>query len=396
MDKDFNGQSLVKDLLMGFCLGTANIIPGVSGGTFLLVFKIYERVFAILNQVNKSFVLGLGVIVFQVVKNFGRNGSLLDFMGYLKEKDFFFLGKLIFGALAAILALSSLMKYLLIYHFSMTYSLFFGLILVSIVIPVKMLDSLKGYLIFFTLLGVVVTISVSWLVNPYDKVKIKSNNFERQYQLLYPKGSPIKDALEEKFTTGTGTEYSIKTPGSKDEPGFFAFVGKYTLDEYVYAGICGAVAISAMVLPGISGSLVLILMGAYFDIISALAALKSGHMDTLIFLGCFGMGIVIGGLVFARLINFALKRYYNETMAFLIGLMAGSLYALWPFKKVIIMARQYVRQDSGIGIIENARIYTNINILPQAGDQLLYAFAFFLVGCGIMYVFIRAESSRAS
>ncbi|MCK5836449.1 MAG: DUF368 domain-containing protein [Desulfobacula sp.] len=385
---------------MGFCLGTANIIPGVSGGTFLLVFKIYERVFAVLNQVNKSCVLEFGATGFQVLKNFGRNNSALDFIGYLKERDFFFLGKLIFGALTAILTLSSLMKYLLVHHFSMTYSLFFGLILVSIVIPVKMLDSLKGYLVFFALLGMVLTISVSWLVNPYDKVKIKSNNFECEYQLLYPDGNPGQATLKEKHTADKNTLNSTESPISAkksnptDEPGFFAFTGKYTMGEYVYACVCGAVAISAMVLPGISGSLVLILMGAYFDIISALAALKSWHMDTLIFLGCFGMGIVAGGLVFARLINFALKRYYNATMAFLIGLMAGSLYALWPFKKVIIMARQYVRQDNGIGIIENSPIYTNINILPQASYQLFYAFVFFLLGCGIMYVFIRAESSR--
>ncbi len=395
MIKDFNGKSLVKELLMGFCLGTANIIPGVSGGTFLLVFKIYERVFAIVNQINKSFVLGFGVLGFQVVKNFGRNGSFLDFMGYVKERDFFFLGKLAIGALVAILALSSLMKYLLVYHFSMTYSLFFGLILVSIIIPIKMLESIKGYLFFFILLGMVSTISVSWLVNPYDKVKIKSDNFERQYQLLYPEGKSANASPEDENTPGeekTGTRVS----NPEDKPELFAFTGKYTMDEYLYAGICGAIAISAMVLPGISGSLVLILMGAYFDIISALAALKSGHMDTLIFLGFFGVGIVVGGLIFARLINFALKRYYNATMAFLIGLMAGSLYALWPFKKVVIMARQYVRQDGGLGIIENARIYTNINILPRAGDQLLYGLAFFLVGCGIMYVFIRVESSRAS
>ncbi len=385
MNKNLNQPSLAKELFMGFCLGTANIIPGVSGGTFLLVFKIYERVFDILNLINKPFILGLGAIGFQVVKKFGRNGSILDFIRFLQERDFFFLGKLILGAMAAILALSGLMKYLLIHQFTMTYSLFFGLILVSIIIPVKMLDSIKGNLFFFTLLGVIVTVSVSCMVNPYDKVKIKSNNFERQYQLQYPDGNTDKVAQK--------NDQAARTI---EKPGIFAFIGKYTMEEYVYAAICGAVAISAMVLPGISGSLVLILMGAYFDIISALAALKSGHMDTLIFLGCFGIGIVVGGLVFSRLINFALKRYYNATMAFLIGLMAGSLYALWPFKKVIIMARQYVRQDSGIAIIENARVYTNINILPQTSYQLMYAFAFFLVGCGIMYVFIRAESSQAT
>ncbi len=376
-------QSLAKELFMGVCLGTANIIPGVSGGTFLLVFKIYERVFAILNRINKPLLLRLGAIFFYLVKNMGRNGCTREVVSFLKETDILFLLKLILGAVIAIIALSSLMKYLLIHQFVMTYSLFFGLILVSIIIPVKMLKSLNGPVAFCVLLGVISTVFVSWSVNPYDKVKIKSVNLESRYQLLYPDGIQTPSSL------GEGRDRTR-------EPGPFAFTGKYTLEEYAYAIICGAVSISAMVLPGISGSLVMILMGSYFDVISAISALRFWHLDTLAFLCCFGGGIVVGGLLFARLINFVLKRYYNLTMGFLIGLMAGSLHALWPFKKVITMGRQYVKQDSTIVVIENARVYTNINILPQNTHELVFALMFVLVGCGVMYAFIRAESSQAS
>jgi putative membrane protein len=384
MNNDTPPQSLVKELFMGFCLGTANIIPGVSGGTFLLVFKIYERVFAILNRINKSLILRLVALVFCVVKNLGRNGSTQDLVLFLKETDTWFLLKLIVGAVVAIIALSSLMKYLLIHQFAMTYSLFFGLILVSIVIPVKMLNSLKGPVFLMVLLGMFFTVFVSWSVNPYDKTKIKSDHLERQYQGVHS-GEQTMAAVQ----PGNRLEKETK---KAQKPGLFAFVGKYTLQEYVYAGICGAVSISAMVLPGISGSLVLILMGAYFDVISAISALKSGNLDTLLFLSCFGGGIVVGGLLFARLISFVLKRYYNGTMAFLIGLMAGSLHALWPFKKVMVMAQQYVKQDDGILVIENVRVYTNVNIFPVNGHELVFALGFFLVGCAVMYAFIKAES----
>jgi len=383
MKTDTIPRSTVRELLMGFCLGTANIIPGVSGGTFLLIFKIYERVFAILNRINKSLILRLAVTVFSMVKNLGRNGSVRDFVLLLRETDMLFMLKLILGAVSAIIALSSLMKYLLIHQFVFTYSLFFGLIMVSIAIPVKMVNSLKSPVIIFVLLGVISTVSVSWLVNPYDKVKIKSDNLESQYQLLNPDKAQEATSIEEQAD-----------PGQK--PGLFSFTGQYTFDEYVYALICGAVSISAMVLPGISGSLVLILMGTYFDVVSAISALGSGHLDTLAFLGCFGMGIVVGGLLFARLINFVLKQYYNSTMAFLVGLMAGSLHALWPFKKVMIMARQYVKQDSDIAVIENVHVYTNVNILPGNTHELVFACLFFLVGCGVMYAFIRVESSPGS
>ncbi len=382
-------QSLAKELFMGVCLGTANIIPGVSGGTFLLVFNIYERVFAILNRINKALVLRCAGIVFCVVKNLGKNGCIQDIISFLKETDALFLLKLMVGAVTAIIALSSLMKYLLVYQFSYTYSLFFGLILVSIIIPVKMLNSLKGSVVFMVLLGMSLTVFVSWSVNPYDKVKIKSDHLERQYQHLSSGGD--RGAVP---GPGTPLENQLKKEPKKPEtPGLFAFFGKYTIEEYVYAGICGAVSISAMVLPGISGSLVLILMGAYFDIISAISGLKSGHLDTLAFLCCFGAGIVVGGLLFARLINFVLKRYYNATMAFLIGLMAGSLHALWPFKKVMIIARQYVKQEGGILVVENFQVHTNLNILPSSGHQLLVSLLFFFVGCAVMAAFIRAESS---
>ena len=105
---------------MGFCLGTANIIPGVSGGTFLLIFNIYERVFAILNRINKDLLPVLCSHGACLVKKLGRRGSVPDFVNFLSENDFIFLLKLLAGAAIAILGLSALMKYLLVHHFSLT------------------------------------------------------------------------------------------------------------------------------------------------------------------------------------------------------------------------------------------------------------------------------------
>lgn len=377
---------------MGVCIGTANIIPGVSGGTFLLIFGIYGRVFAILNRINKSFVFSFVALLFHVVKNVGRNGSTREVIIFLKESDLLFLLKLMMGAVIAIVALSNLMKYLLVHQFVYTYSLFFGLILVSIIIPIKLMNSFKGTVGFWVLLGLAVTLFVSGSVNPYDKVKFKSDHLERAYQQPDTPSNIEENTKSVSRAVNPGQLIENKA-GKIRKTGWLAFVGKYTIEEYVYAIVCGAVSISAMVLPGISGSLVLILMGAYFDIISAISALKSGHLDTLAFLCCFGVGIVVGVLLFARLISFVLDRYYNATMAFLIGLMAGSLHALWPFKRVMTMARQYVKQDDTILIIENSKVYTNLNILPSDGHTLLFSLAFFLVGCAVMVAFIRAESA---
>lgn len=364
-------RNLIKELFIGFCLGAANIIPGVSGGTFLLIFNIYERVFAILNGIDRSVVTRIISLGWTILRHQGRQRTITDFSDFCREKDFIFLIKLLTGAVAAILALSTLMKYLLIHHFSVTYSLFFGLILVSVLIPVKMLKRLRARLILFVCLGGALTVTVSWAVNPYDKAKIKSDHYRAQYRQMDP---------------------AVRANGAGDA-GPLSYTGKYTPDEYLYAAICGAVSISAMVLPGISGSLVMILMGAYFDVISAISALKQFHMDTILFLGSFACGIVVGGLLFARIIHFVLNRWYDATMAFLIGLMAGSLYALWPFKKLIVMQEQFLKQDGVITLVENARIYTNVNVLPPLDAGLAWAIVSFGIGCVIMVAFMKADLS---
>jgi len=394
-------KPLIKELLMGFCLGAANIIPGVSGGTFLLIFKIYERVFAILNNINKNNIIYILSLMIKIVFKPDKSRSINTVVEFLKKSDFIFLFKLMAGAIVAILSLSSLMKYLIVYQFSATYSLFFGLILISIIIPVKMLKNKKVYLIFFAALGMIATIYVSYAVNPYDKVKDKSEHYKTQYlqndpNITKERGVGRAFAFTNKYTLDEHykTQYLQNDPNITKERGVgraFAFTNKYTLDEYIYALVCGAIAISAMVLPGISGSLVLILMGEYFAVISAISGLGTLHLDYMAFLGCFAIGIIFGGLIFAKLVNYVLKRFYDQTMAFLAGLMAGSLYALWPFKKSIIMAQQYIKQDGVINIVENVKVYTNINELPTFGTQLYIAGIFFITGCIVMFFFIGNE-----
>jgi len=370
MRNNTKGLSFIKELLMGFCLGTANIIPGVSGGTFLLIFKIYERVFSILNNINKANILYFLSCISNLFFKAGKADSSNTFIEFLKKNDFIFLFTLIAGALAAIISLSSLMKYLMVYHFSVTYAFFFGLILVSIIIPVKMLKEKKAFLILFVILGAVCTMYVTYAVNPYEKIKKKSEIYQDQY---------LKNQDFEK---------------EKQAVTAFSLTGKYTFYEYGYALICGTVAISAMVLPGISGSLVLILMGEYFEVISAISGLKTFHLDNLAFLGCFGIGVVAGGFLFAKFLDAVLRRYYNATMAFLMGLMVGSLHALWPFKKSIIMAQQYIKKDGVICIAQNMKIYTNINEIPHIESQLLFPLVSFIIGCIIMSFFVGKEFGR--
>lgn len=359
----------LKECIVGFFLGVANIIPGVSGGSFLLIFGIYEKVIEALNKLNGSVVKNILSRSIKTVFSFGKNGTAKQLLDYLTTYNIPFLIRLLIGALVAIVVLSSIMKILLTSHFSITYAFFFGLILVSIIIPVKMLKNWKPLHLLFLVLGASLTIYVSSAVNPYDKAKSKSD----MYQVQYEKGED-------------------KTPQKKSLAKVFTFTGQYSVSEYLYSGFCGAVSISAMVLPGISGSLVMILMGEYFNIITAISSFKSLNctLDTFLYLGVFALGMLIGLASFARLVNFIFKRFYDGTMMFLIGLMVGTLYTLWPFKEYITMD-QYVKSGGVISVIKDSVIYTNVNIIPQDGSTILYTAISALIGGLIMWWFSKKE-----
>jgi putative membrane protein len=86
-----------------------------------------------------------------------------------------------------------------------------------------------------------------------------------------------------------------------------------------------SVAICAMILPGVSGSFLLLVMGMYAP------TLRAVNARDLLYIAVFGMGAVIGLGLFSRLLDYLLSRHHDMTMAALVGLMAGSLRALWPY-----------------------------------------------------------------
>lgn len=101
-----------------------------------------------------------------------------------------------------------------------------------------------------------------------------------------------------------------------------------------YLLICGAIAICAMVLPGISGSFILLLMGKYETILKMVHELKSqvNVLQNLFGLAIFMAGVVLGLACFVRFLSWLLKKYHDLTVAVLIGFMIGSLRKVWPWK----------------------------------------------------------------
>lgn len=336
-------------LTNGFLIGIANIIPGMSGGTLALVLGIYERLIGALRGIGLSTVKKLiGVLSFKKVA-FTEAGA------ELRRIDFGFLALLGIGAIAALLLTSKLIVHLLNNYHDATYGFFSGLILTSILVPLRMLKGFGWKEVLVLLIAVALILSLSI-------------------------GTGKKQLERVAYKTG-GAAMTVEGAGDSD--------GFPTYWELGLFFASGALAISAMILPGISGSFLMLALGVYFPLLAAINTLIEGvpglvkgtltkaMSGSVLILFFAALGCVFGLLAFTRLLNYLLERYRNLTIAFLIGLMVGSLYGLWPFRE--------------FAMVDGERIDT-VHILPQLDMNLLITMGAFLVGGGIILLFTRLEN----
>jgi len=161
---------------------------------------------------------------------------------------------------------------------------------------------------------------------------------------------------------------------------FLGAVGAYLLvglvpvstpETWWFLLLSGAIAICAMILPGISGSFILVLLGKYDYLLRAV-----NHRDFLT-LALAAMGAAIGLISFVRLLNWLLKRHHDLTIAVLTGLMLGALRKVWPWKETL---STFVDKDGHV------RAMVQANILPPLWDTEV-TFAIFLALIGFLVVF---------
>ena len=245
---------LFQRALQGFCMGSADIIPGVSGGTMALILGIYERLLGAIRSFDRAWL----------------NDILnLRLTSALARNDLYFLVPLALGIACAILFFTRVIPLpaLIVTHPELIYGLFFGLIVASVLILMREVDRYGTKEILIALAGTVLGFTIVNLV-PVD------------------------------------------TPTAL----WFIF-------------LCGFVAISAMLLPGISGSFILLILGKYAYIIDAL-----GNLD-LVVIVTFATGALTGLVVFSRAIVWLLARYHQATLLLIKGILIGSLWIIWPFQE---------------------------------------------------------------
>lgn len=109
-------------------------------------------------------------------------------------------------------------------------------------------------------------------------------------------------------------------------------------DSLLYVFICGVIAISALMLPGLSGSFMLLLLGMYQYILHTTlkeGVLEQHDMGAVVTLGIFGLGCLVGVFTFARVLSWLFNHHHDWTMAALTGFMLGSLNKVWPWQQVL-------------------------------------------------------------
>ena len=256
--------------LRGMLMGLCDLIPGISGGTIALATGIYDKLLHNVNQIN-----------FQFIKAFFR----FDFRYLYNSLNWKFLFSLFLGMGSSVLLFCRVIAYCL-----GTPSLCF--LLYSV--------------IFGLAIGVII-----YLIRQINEWKLCSFLF---------------------MALGFGVSF------------FFTFFGKCNLDYHVAdcsvfffdpALICsGAIAIAMGLLPGVSGSFVLLLLGQYYKVIGAVASITKGFSLSpfLVFLNLF-LGIFAGAFFFSKIITFFLKKYNSFTLSFLSGLMIGAVHVIYPYSR---------------------------------------------------------------
>jgi putative membrane protein len=173
------------------------------------------------------------------------------------------------------------------------------------------------------------------------------------------------------FIVGTIAAYYVTTlpTMANNESTFFLF-------------LAGAIAICAMILPGISGSFILVVLGAYTTLSQAISDLDIKRIAV------FASGALVGILSFSHLLKWLFNHYYNVTLALLTGFIFGSLNKIWPWKKVV----SFYTNSKGeqMPLVEES-----ISPLSFEGDnQLLYAILLMVLGFLTIFILEKLGSKK--
>ncbi len=322
-------------------------LKGMAMGAADAVPGVSGGTIAFISGIYEELITSISNVKLSLLKTLTKDG----FVPFWKEVNGNFLLALLSGIIISFVSFMRLAKYLIEQHPVLIWSFFFGLILVSIYFVGKQITKWKISTVVVLLIGVV----VAYYITNLPSLAANSNPF--------------------------------------------------------YLLFAGALAICAMILPGISGSFILVILGAYKTLSDAL------HDWDIKRLILFVAGAVVGLLSFSRVLKWLFKNYHNLTLALLTGFIFGSLNKVWPWKKtvsVMVDKSGEVVNFSKISELGTLSVYQkNVNdfdsyktvieqsITPHSysefnnvDNQLVYAIGLMLIGFLTIFILEKLGSAK--
>lgn len=303
-------------LLKGLCMGAADVVPGVSGGTIAFITGIYDEWLSSLKRCTPAVLLML------------KRDGIVKTWQYINGN---FLVALFGGILISLKTFAAIVLVAMEAYPILVWAFFSGLVAASIYHLVREQRGWGAVEFFGLIVGIAFILAIAHMA-----------------------------------------------PSQLPDHGWILFLG-------------GFIAICAMILPGISGSFILLLVGLYPVFLQAI------HNLEIVKLLWFGAGCICGLVVFSRFLLWLLNSYHSQTLAVLIGFLVGSLYVTWPWKNALLTT---TKSDGTVVVLQQENL-NPFNFLAVTGNEptiglaILWAFlgVALVLGVELAAIWIKRRSA---
>jgi len=293
------------------------LLKGMAMGAADVVPGVSGGTIAFISGIYEELIRSINGINFSLITTWRKEG----FLAVWEKANAAFLLSLLSGIAISVASLAKLISWLLDHQPVLLWSFFFGLVLASILIVARSISRWNLATILMLLAGAV----AAWWITSLPPIENTSS--------------------------------------------------------LLYLFLSGALAICAMILPGISGAFILVLLGSYKPILDAV------HERNFLMLGTVALGALFGLLSFSRLLKWMFQHYENLTLTLLTGFILGSLNKIWPWK-LVLETRTY-----GEKIIPVREM--NVSPFAYEGDsQLIPAILLAIMGFSIIFVLQKLASKK--
>lgn len=412
--------------MRGFCMGLADVVPGVSGGTVALILGIYPRLVDAVGSVGAGMLARVPTRAFRAALRRGLRdpagrgagpGGVEDPNGVedpdgVDARRVLLLASVGAGIVPAILVGSEVLPGLLSAYPEQMKGLFLGLVAASVMIPARRIERWRPgrwalaagaalFTVWFTGLPTsadrlatgTVTLTFAPVASEVrltpDNLTLEAPATDARPRVLYgpagsvavPAGSSTVELEVAARMSGAAANLAPGSIRTAAGPLEVSDVSQRTAirggsdPDLLFVFLGGALAISAMSLPGLSGAFVLLLLGLYYFALYSLR-LAIHHWDPGAVAVVLTMitGMAVGLLTFARILKALFARWHDGTLAVLVGLMVGSVRELWPF-------------------VDHANDGREVLVLPAVADATVMTVAL-TVAAGVLAVLVLDAAGR--